>query len=785
MPVSRLATAATFLLLALVACATSAVDPDQGFLEIRPGSFILTGAGDAVTLTASRIDSSGAAVEVDVSWHSSAPEVVAVSSAGIAVATGGVGSALITASSDGLTSNPVLAIVATPVAGARLVQDDEVLEGPVAVDPDAELDVGWRHRAVIAGGVDLTLGDLLIGTGEITIGGRVVELEPVAGGTLATLEVVPLDELFVALVIDQTVDLSDVRLEVDGELLDDYRVRYLNDGSVEFVPRVPATTVATAQATGGTANIGPFECGTSGALTLTLAATPTFSITPRFGLVIDYDLEDGGLRRLGVNGSLSSAFAIEPKVVAALAGSWKCERNLGVIPLPLGGPIAFVVGGQIPLGAGFEFGAELVLGDAGFKVEAQGSASVEMGLACVAGDCDGYAEGTGTFSANVTPNFPDFGTDGRVKASIKPYAYADLAVGTRSFSRFRMQVARLELAAEQAFDLATARAQALDTAYASTFDLKLTLKASLGSGISRAMRLLRVTIKPFSMELVSLPLARSPRGAFSITPDSVSVGDTTTFHVTLDPITYLLARAVGAIEIRRLQGDTLAPAPEGCSDISVSAGQSTVTCDYETEESDTGTTTYLAFVRPNLFGVTLPIPLEVAADSRATLTVGDGSCAGTERYVLQASNPPQDDGEVVANFGSMGVMLSTNGSLYVESLDHLCLEPSDASRVDDVVTVRMRVQGDLAATGTGEALVWLSPFSFTRFTQNGSGSFDEVIEHEVQLGRWFPLLADVEVRIGFEGGSGRAYLDYGIEGVVDGDGPVAIDRIVAASGTTY
>lgn len=631
MPTSRLAraAAAAALLLTVVACGTTSVDPSRGFLEIRPGSFILTAPGDEVTLTAAMIDPSGTRVAVDVTWHTSAPDVVVVSDAGTATATGAIGSAIITATAEGLSSNPVVAIVAEPIAGARLVADDDVLEGPNPVDPDAELDLGWRHQAVLATASELAVGDLVIGTGAIAIGGRVVAVAPANTGALVTLEVVPLEELFVSLVIDQTVDLSDVRLDIDDELLTDYRVRHLADGSVEFVPRaptVPGTAAQRAQST-GTRALGPFACEANGALTLTLAAQPSFNVTPQLGFVLTYDLESGGLQRLGVQGSVHSTIAVEPKVAAALAGSWKCEVELGVIPIPLGGPIAFVVGGQIPIGAGFELGAEVVLADAGFKVEAQGSAGVEMGIACTADECDPYAEGTGTFSASVTPNFPDFGDDGRFKASIKPYAFADAAVGTRMFRRLRMQLVRLELAAEQAFDLATARAQAADAAYASTFDLKLTLKATLGSGITRAMRLLKVTIKPFSKELVNVPLARSPRGTFSITPASAKVGDTVTFGVTLDPITYLGGQAVQAVEIHRRVGDgasfTLTSGPTGCATVTAAAGQSTVSCDVELQQGDVGSHTYYAFVRPRLLGVALPIPLEIAPDSSATLEVDD------------------------------------------------------------------------------------------------------------------------------------------------------------------
>src|SRR5690606_16590344 len=108
-----------------------------------------------------------------VTWQSSNPSTVSVSNDGLATAGAGRGSAQITAMAQGIRSQPALAFVASPAAGVVLIPDSMIVTDPVAVDPAAEYGPGWRYRIRLQG-INLAVGQLVIGTGERSLAGRVV-----------------------------------------------------------------------------------------------------------------------------------------------------------------------------------------------------------------------------------------------------------------------------------------------------------------------------------------------------------------------------------------------------------------------------------------------------------------------------------------------------------------------------------------------------------------------------------------------------------------------------------
>ena len=135
----------------------------------------------------------------------------------------------------------------------------------------------------------------------------------------------------------------------------------------------------------------------------------------------------------------------------------------------------------------------------------------------------------------------------------------------------------------------------------------------------------------------TLPLASSPRGTFTITPDAVAPGDSTqlgdlaTFRVTLDPVTYLGIHSVDRIEFfwKKTNEDstfTLEPGRPACTEIKASPGQTTFECKTDFPNSVVGKQEFYAFVHARLFGLTLPVPLEISNNALATVTVKPQEC---------------------------------------------------------------------------------------------------------------------------------------------------------------
>ena len=96
--------------------------------------------------------------------------------------------------------------------------------------------------------------------------------------------------------------------------------------------------------------------------------------------------------------------------------------------------------------------------------------------------------------------------------------------------------------------------------------------------------------------------------------------------LTLDPVTYMSAYAVDSIVLVRKKAAaggafTLEQVPGGCGQIAPTTGQSSFSCETVLPESWSGPQTVYAFVKPKLFGFSVPLLFELSDDAKATFTV--------------------------------------------------------------------------------------------------------------------------------------------------------------------
>lgn len=143
------------------------------------------------------------------------------------------------------------------------------------------------------------------------------------------------------------------------------------------------------------------------------------------------------------------------------------------------------------------------------------------------------------------------------------------------------------------------------------------------------------------MQVLELPLfadtlliSKSPRGTFVIDPgqvapgDDQALGDLARFTVELDPVTYLGLESVDKVEIRWQKDDgqggtTLESGRPACHFIEASAGQTTLECETDFLQEHEGEQTFYALVHAKLFGLSLPVSLDVGPDAKAVLDVGE------------------------------------------------------------------------------------------------------------------------------------------------------------------
>jgi hypothetical protein len=195
--------------LTLVACGgnTPEPTPESFTIQITPGAALLTKSGETKALTAKVLNSSGNAVDKPITWRSSNPNDVQISSDGVITALKDLGSSQITASVGAVQSDAAVVTIAQPITGAVLVPDADIVSAlPIALDPTTIGEMGSRYVVQIKNAP--TVGSLLISSEGKAVAGKVVAVAETNGVFDVTLELVPLHELFrsVSVQINQPID---------------------------------------------------------------------------------------------------------------------------------------------------------------------------------------------------------------------------------------------------------------------------------------------------------------------------------------------------------------------------------------------------------------------------------------------------------------------------------------------------------------------------------------------------------------------------------------------------
>jgi hypothetical protein len=646
-------------------------------IEVTPSAFLLTEAGQTRQLEARAYDAQGRPTQASIVWQSSHGGTITVGPDGRTTAVSGLGSAQIVAMAGGVVSAPVLGLVARPVDGAMLVDDANVVSGTgpqaqaradadagagavafslsdppiVPVDTAAEYELGWQYRVTLTGIDPPEVGSILLGSGEAPIGGRVVAVEVVGSDLVVTLELVALDEMFADLSIDQSISLEHADVEVAAASRSGMDARRLPGGSMEFVSRRPAESGGfLAAADGGssppTFDLGPFTCKFEQGFEIPITANPL--VVPSYSFNVDpslsWDLRyNNGWERFVVRGGLEARFNADPRWKAQLEAKIGCDAHLATLILPIGGPLALLIGGQVKLGVGLNAGAKLTVEDVGYDLYVEAGLGIELGFECPGGGaCGAVVEVDGHRDGSFKPVLPDLGSAFEVELSMKGSGYAKLVIGNKFFRALQFETFDGRAGLRQTANLKSREAQASDPDYASDFKLDFVVEAGTGPSLGKLLGILKVSLAS-ARKTLAFPLSESPKGSLQISPASVRAGtafapgEKATFTVALDPVVYFPGvYAVEAVQIRWWQEDgdsgTLGPGPSGCSTMPASNLQVIFECEAEFGSQYEGTQTFYAFVQAKLFGVVAPVWLEVGKSSRATLTVvpadGDDPAVG-------------------------------------------------------------------------------------------------------------------------------------------------------------
>jgi hypothetical protein len=583
-------------------------------VEILTDSAWLPGNGQTRQLAAQAYDAAGNPVSATISWTSSRASQVAVDASGRLTSQVPAGSAQITAQAGGVVSAPLLAYVATPAAGVVLVDDASIVGQPVETDPAATPSLANTYQVTLSGIAPPAVGTLLLGRGDKPLAGKVTAVTTAGAQTVATLQLVPLPELFAELEIEEILDLSRAEVLIPPDVEAQFNVAR-NGNTWSFTPKAtPTTQRARPQAVTGThaRDILPFrscDVGLEGYDELSNLPIglepPTFSITLSPRLDVRYDRRSG-LTRFVVSAEPRVTMGATLQASVPIKGALECSLQLLALRLPIGGPLAFFIGGMVPVGVGFELEAEATL--ATFKIGAQSEIGTKMsaGWNCPGPTCE-FVRSIEDSTATLTPVFdaPNPIEDARLESKLNLFGYLEAELGNPFLRSLRFKAFEERLGATFKGNFAPPVAQVLDAAYAADYALSATGEAKLGTGINDIVTLLGLGSLT-SIELnVERELARSPT-ALKIETDraTFAAGDTINAKVTLDPATlnFLGIYNVESVQLRRRVGSVT----EVLATLNASTGQQVFDLSV-TAPNDGNVSEWMAFV------TTWALPFELAS----------------------------------------------------------------------------------------------------------------------------------------------------------------------------
>jgi hypothetical protein len=586
-------------------------------IEIDRTTALLKGAGETARIDARPVDAQGAPLAGAVTWTSSNPAAVTVDGTGRITAQT-IGSALLHAEANGVRSQPVFVLVAEPMPGALILDDQQIVSVGNA-------DANSRYDVTVSGVANAPApGTVVIASGDATVAGKVVVTRPEAGNLVLTLELVPLPQLLARYDIDWEVDLSTLPVE---------KIRVTAPLELSSGPQ----KVQALARDGGFQN---FVC--EGEFTAALVS-PTISLTPRLNA------------RLVVVTSRDDASQLPDYAKTALVGTAELQGTAGIklsaefgakvdciaqarLRVPVGGLVSLIIMPALRFGVGFELEGKLVAVTAELTATGKMGLQQTLGFECTNGNCRPLEDITLIDDFKFTKDVPSV-NDMHAELSGQLYVLAGIdAIALLGLAD--VPIVQAKYGPKQTFDLAFEDDQAKNGGTASNYQLNLDGAIEPGAALADA-------IEKFLGEEVSVnfkipfstPLAASPKGTLSLSSNNISFGSPVAFQVHLnEPLTYPLVGADGQTaynvdKVKLYRRKSTEADFTVWQPITGSNGQSTFQYEWTPTSSDMGDWEIAAFVE-----TLMPVPdLEVAEDSVQHLHVRGPGWSGNVTLTMRGN----------------------------------------------------------------------------------------------------------------------------------------------------
>lgn len=499
----------------------------SGSVVVNRSATLLTAVGQSRQLTAKTMNASGSTVNAAVEWSSSTPDQVSVDATGRITARA-IGSAQIFARSGGITSPPVLVVVAEPQPGALVVTDAQVISvgAPLGLAPGEAAGVGTRYEVRLTGvPTPPTPGTVVLAAENAPVAGKVVSTRTESGALVVTLAFTRLGELFARYKINWSIDLA--TLPATAAQTWNGASATLASATSSNLPAAPLISQL----------INAVNCEASLAPVL---ASRTVQIAPTGSLQLDIIDEPGHTRRALV-GQLKLVGTISLRLNAGFKFSGKCEAVVP-IPIPIGGPLAVGILPVVRLGvgAGIEGQIFVTAGEIGETGEL--GVQVEVGWEC-GGPFPGCQTLPGLTAINKnTPKFEVFSAVSGMRFEVAGQFYFLAGLDAVIAMGINVPLVEAKIGPVQSVDLGFEEDQAILEQYASKYDLKVEGTIEPGSGLQKILNLISGPgINLTFQGKVSIPVSESPKGVLTVSQNRVNLsGQTVDMKVDLKNTDYFL-----------------------------------------------------------------------------------------------------------------------------------------------------------------------------------------------------------------------------------------------------
>ena len=326
-------------------------------IEIVPSAVLLTTPQEVRDLVAFGVDADGNRTLIEPSWTLDGDNVTLDGAQVVAEAA--LGSAVVTATHEGLTNIATIAVA--PIQPGVLPLPDEDIAS-WTIHSDAASSPTLRFDFWPSASADYAVGDLVVSSGQAAISGRIISEE----GDYFTVEAVPLAELF-----------EDLSLHLD----------------------VPLETDSPSPARRSSPWYPRADCKLGGELLDLDLLEVDVNLQADLRAVVDIDLTPVGLDLFGthaavVEGSLVGDISIGHTVEVGLEGEIKCAYLAGEATVPIFGPFSVFFSPTFPYGAGLTLKGEVEGGELEVVTTTPVNMDIEMGFYCspLDGVCDWVAD---------------------------------------------------------------------------------------------------------------------------------------------------------------------------------------------------------------------------------------------------------------------------------------------------------------------------------------------------------------------------------------------------------